>query len=202
MRALSFTMGKFTEHIKDYNPTFNCYASGDNDEKIEFSITVENFINAGAKDKELESLKSNTQSNNPELIQFYNEHDGLKLYCQNNEPRLEFFPINSLSKANEEWKSWFDDLEEDEIYEFQKHGVAFGKVSNSGNYFVIYNGQIFYSDHDEWEEAILGQTLNEFLTKLASDPATMLYELGCYSRYSDGITDKQWIPKSYESNKK
>ncbi len=200
IESVSFIMTKFTEHINNDHPTFKCFAAGNKEENEELLVTVKNIINHGATEKDLELLKSNLQLNNNELIDFYTKHNGLKLYCQKEEASLEFFPIHELETANKEWKSWLEGLEADEMYEFQQNGVAFGQVSGSGNYFIIYNGQIFYSDHDEWEEVNLGITLNSFLDNLATNPAQMLEELGCYSRFSDGKTDKQWIPKSYHQD--
>ena len=45
-------------------------------------------------------------------------------------------------------------------------------------------------------EPIAG-SFEEFLDSIVANPADFLYRRGCYTRYSDGKTDIQWIPKQY-----
>jgi hypothetical protein len=43
----------------------------------------------------------------------------------------------------------------------------------------------------------IAESFEEFLDSILADPADFLNHLGCYTRYSDGKTDIQWIPKEY-----
>ena len=94
---------------------------------------------------------------------------------------------------NAEWREWFDWMEEDEIWEFQKNGVAFGEIVASGNYFVWWNGTVYYSDHDGGDDTPYGRSLSDFLDRIVENPAKFLYDAGCYTRYGD----EQWIPEEY-----
>jgi hypothetical protein len=83
-------------------------------------------------------------------------------------------------------------------------GIAFGEIPNSANYayFVIHPsgqsaGRIFYADHDSFRDAAIAESFEEFLEDILRDPADFLYRHGCYTRYSDGKTAEQWIPKEY-----
>ena len=117
------------------------------------------------------------------------------LYVADATAGVVFYPIEVFEQRNEEWREWFEDLSEEEIWEFQKHGVAFGEISASGNYFVFWNGQVYYSGHDGGNDEPLG-TLPEFLDHIAQNPAQFLYDAGCYTRYGD----EQWIPGKYVPN--
>jgi hypothetical protein len=142
-------------------------------------------------------LKNLLQSKNYEIVEFYKVHNGIKLYCNGETSGLQLYSVDDLKELNEEWKESFSYYEEDELYEFQKNGVAFGDISFSGNYFVFNDGKIFYSDHDGGDDSPVGETFNDFLSKISSDPAQFLYDMGCYTRYTDGETEGQYIPKQF-----
>ena len=82
-------------------------------------------------------------------------------------------------------------------------GIAVATVPASGNYFVmpvegVAAGKIFYADHDGWYESAFADRFQDFLVRVTRDPVKLLAEdVGCYTRYSDGKTDKQWIPEEY-----
>ena len=59
-------------------------------------------------------------------------------------------------------------------------------------------GKIFYADHDGWYESAFANDFQKFLAHVTRKPVNLLNEeLGCYTRYSDGKTDAQWIPEVY-----
>ena len=59
-------------------------------------------------------------------------------------------------------------------------------------------GKIFYADHDGWYESPFAEDFNGFLLHVTQEPARLLAkEVGCFTRYSDGKTDTQWIPEEY-----
>ena len=81
-------------------------------------------------------------------------------------------------------------------------GTAFGVVCHSANYFTFHTagphaGTVFYVDHDDWQDKPIAKTFTDFLALILRDPADFLFNVGCYTRYSDGKTDTQWIPKEY-----
>ena len=82
-------------------------------------------------------------------------------------------------------------------------GIAFATVPQSGNYFVLpiegpSAGKIFYANHDGWYESAFADDFDGFLAHVVQDPVKLLAEeVGCYTRYSDGKTDTQWIPEEY-----
>ena len=90
----------------------------------------------------------------------------------------------------------------DEMPEWIMQGIAVGEIPQSGNYFVIQPngedaGKVFYANHDGFEPESIADSFEEFLGSIINDPANFLYRMGCYTRYSDGKTDIQWIPKEY-----
>jgi hypothetical protein len=81
-----------------------------------------------------------------------------------------------------------------------------GTVPHSGNYFVVpikgpSIGKVFYANHDGWYEKPFAKSFDDFVVRITKNPVKLLNdELGCYTRYSDGKTDLQWIPKKYFSD--
>lgn len=193
-------MNDFFKAIKRSNQKFSCYKSGDKKEKLDLVVEIHHEINEPATENDISFLKKIISDNNDRIVNFYKEANGLKLYCNGDTSGIEIYPIDQLRELNEEWKESFSDFEEDELYDFQKNGVAFGTISQSGNYFVLLDGKVYYSDHDGGDDTILGEDFNEFLDKTVAEPADFLYEMGCYTRYSDGKTAGQWIPKEFSAD--
>lgn len=193
-------MNDFFKAIKRSNQKFSCYKSGDEKEKLDLVVEIHHEINKPASEKDISFLKKLISDNNDQIVNFYKTANGLKLYCNGDTSGVEIYPIDQLSELNEEWKESFSDFEEDELYDFQKNGVAFGAISQSGNYYVLLDGKVYYSDHDGGDDTILGEDFNEFLDKTVTEPADFLYEMGCYTRYSDGKTAGQWIPKEFSAD--
>ena len=93
--------------------------------------------------------------------------------------------------------------EEDRMPTWLREGIAFGEIPHSANFFVVGVGEdagkVYYADHDDFRESPIAENLEELLDRIRSNPANFLYQCGCYTRYSDGKTDRQWIPKEYVS---
>jgi hypothetical protein len=79
---------------------------------------------------------------------------------------------------------------------------VFGAPAFSGNLFFLYDGAVYYSNHDGGDDTPLASSFSGFLDRIVDDPAKCLYDLGCYARYSDERTDTQWIPERYLSRQR
>jgi hypothetical protein len=58
-------------------------------------------------------------------------------------------------------------------------------------------GQVFFCDHDDFKTEPVAASFEDFLEIIVSDPPGFLYQCGCFTRYSDGNSEIQWIPKEY-----
>ena len=93
-------------------------------------------------------------------------------------------------------------FDEQDLPDWYYRGVVFGEIPHSANYFVIQPegdeaGQIYYCDHDDFVTEPIASSFEELLNTIVNDPPAFLFQRGCYTRYSDGKTDIQWIPKDY-----
>ena len=89
-----------------------------------------------------------------------------------------------------------------EMPEWFSSGVVVGQIPHSANYFVIGttgedSGKIFYMDHDDFVEEPIANDAESLIDGFLADTAQFLFDRGCYTRYSDGKTNRQWIPKHY-----
>ena len=106
-----------------------------------------------------------------DLISTYRQCNGLRLCAPDESQGILIYCISDISNGNEHWKAWLEDLADDELWDFQKFGLAFGEIAESGNYLVVYNGRVFYADHegaemdDPWAES-----LEEFFSRIANEP--------------------------------
>lgn len=191
-------MTNFLEHLKEERPRFICYPAGGKDAPDQ-TFEVSHILNEAPTKTALEELKGKLSGDSAQLLSMYAHHNGLELYCENDIPSIEFYKIEDMDDRNEDWKGWFDMFDEDELCEFQKEGYAFGEISSSGNYFVWHQGKVYYSAHDDGDCEPVGESFDEFLEGIMHQPAQFLYDMGCYTRFSDGKTDIQWIPREYVS---
>lgn len=195
-------MRDFLKHLADPSPGFRCSRAGDPTEALLFNVRVRHRLNPAASAEDLCALRRLLGEGCGEVEQLYAVHDGLNLYCQGDSPAIQFYAIRTWGERQGDWKSWYEGMDDGELYDFQRHGVAFGEVSFSGNCFVLYQGKVLYANHDGGDDTPLADTFFGFLSLFCEDPAKFLYRLGCYTRYEDGKTDAQWIPERYIADMK
>ena len=193
-------MQNFLIHLSQKSPFFLCYKSSDKKENLDLKVPVTHSLNSPANEKAIKTLVKFIPNNNDQLLKFYSTLNGAKLYCQNGQPKIELFPIEKWFDENKDWQNQYEDMSSEELYDFQKHGIAIGEISQLGNYFIFYEGKIYYADHDGFDEIILGNSFYEFLENIILDPAKFMHDRGCHSRYEDGKTNSQWIPKKYQAD--
>lgn len=171
--------------------------AGDKSESLDYSVNLSSEIHEGSSEEDIKILQRLIPENGQEIFEFYKSYNGVKLFCNKETVGVEFFKANEFVAENEGWKELCSEIDENELCNFEKYGVAFGTIPNSGNYFILYEGKVYYSNHDDMNDSPVTESFNEFLLQIATDPADFLYKMGCYTRYSDGKTDSQWIPKEF-----
>lgn len=110
-----------------------------------------------------------------DLIFLYEKCNGFRLCVPDESQGILIYSIAEIPNGNAEWKAWFKDDEEGELWDFQKSGLAFGEIAESGNYLVVHEGRVFYADHegaeldDPWADSV-----SEFLLRIAEEPEVFL----------------------------
>ena len=193
-------MKDFLKHIADESPGFRCYDSNDSQQSLTLDVKVRHILEAPAGSKELNKISKTIGDGAKQIVEFYEKHNGVQLYCQGDAPALEFFPVGQWRVKQQEMEDGL--FEPDLAFEFQKKGTVFGEVSGSGNYLVIYQGDVYYSNLDGGDDTPVADSFFAFLTRICSNPAQLLHDLGSYTRYQDGKTKTQWIPKEYVAEMK
>lgn len=194
---------RFLAHLHEQESRFVCYpADPDSPERIE--VPIRHAVGSPAESSHLAKLRGLLGEHSVEVEELYANHDGFELYVQSPDHiGLILLPIGEWEPATrrfqEELEEWGRSL--DDAFDFEREGILFGEPAFSGNHFFLYNGAVFYSDHDGGDDP-LAPSFNGFLNRLIDDPAKFLYDLGCYARYSDGRTDTQWIPERYVSRER
>ena len=200
------SLPQFEAHIHSVKPQFRCYKSGDKSKALTFSARVTNRIGKLAESKALSKLDQLVKTKGTEIRKFYELHDGAVLYQDplSDAAGIEFFVIRSWAKQTREVRKSLDAMgfPLEEMPEWFSSGIVFGEIPNSANGFLLATnqtdeGKIFYIDHDDFRDQPLANTFNEFLGLVVSDPAELLLRVGCYTRYSDGKTNAQWIPAEF-----
>ena len=199
---------EFKEHIKDTSPAFRCYACGDRKENLNLTAKISNKLNPPASAEALAEIESLLGGAGEPFQQLYGDHNGMVLYCdsRSRDAGVRFFPVEEWPARSEEMLGQLVAMgwKKREMPAWLKKGIAFGEIPQSANYFVVAvgkdAGKIYYADHDDFRESPIAENLGELLDMIRTDPAAFLYERGCYTRYSDGKTGTQWIPKEYVSD--
>lgn len=196
-------VSEFFGHIRDPAPGFRCFDCRDRSESLKLLAHVSNILSGPATSAALTQIDTLLGPAGAAFKALYSHHDGLTLYLDSRSDAagVEFYPIRRWACRSKEICEEFAWLE-DHMPEWFRKGVAFGEIPHSGNYFLVATlgpdqGKIYYADHDAWEDAPLAQNLGDFLDLIRTDPAGFLYVRGCFTRYFDGETSIQWIPKEY-----
>ena len=187
-------------------PGFRCYAAGD---KLgaTFLAKVRHILNRPASAKAIAQIHRILGRYADQVATFYERHNGFVLYRDmlSEAAGIELLPVAKWKRATGDMLSTFDYLADDPAND-PDHiltGIAIAESPHSGNYFVMpvegpAAGKIFYADHDGWYESAFASDFHKFLVHVTRQPVNLLNEeLGCYTRYSDCKTDKQWIPEEY-----
>jgi hypothetical protein len=184
-------MEALRRHLALENPRFVC-----RDVRRERELIVRVTSSAGppATDSELEELRRIVGPEYAFLEPLYRHFNGVSLHGHGETFGLVAFPIEELSSFAQECRASFWD-EESELFPFQRDGVPFATIFASGNYFACHQGKVYYSDHDGGDDALWGASLEAFFERALVDPAKFPYDAGCYTRYFDGESDRQFIPE-------
>ncbi len=207
------SLADFEAHLKHLAPRFRCYRSGDAPENLTFLARVRHIINPPADKAAVSTIDELLGATGAPLKLFYSLHDGVLMYVDSTKQRtsygdfeaagVAFFPVQEWQVQTAEMRDFLLTTDSSEgVPDWLRQGVAFGEIPHSANYFVIQPGgedagRIFYADHDDFTAEPIAESFEEFLDSILADPAEFLYRFGCYTRYSDGKTDTQWIPKEY-----
>ena len=193
----------FEAHLNHPAPAFRCFAAGKS-KKAQWIARVTHKIERPASKKSLAKLDQYLGEHGSQIRRFYALHNGLTLYCDtlSDTAGVAFFKIDEWKKQSKAMREFMLAEQEDADWpDWFLQGYAFAEIPHSANYFVIDKaGQVFYMDHDAWEDAPIAKTFSEFLDLIVKNPARFLRKRGCYTHYSDGKTKKRWIPKEYLSD--
>jgi hypothetical protein len=199
----------FDAHLRDPAPGFRCYACGDRSEKPSLLARVKNLVGKPGSAKAIAAVINSCGAASPVLKRFVELHDGVLLYRdeKSDAAGIEFFKATEWPSRTTEMRESMAAMgfEEGDMPDWFRSGVVFGEIPHSANYLVIQAsgdaaGQIFYCDHDDFKTEPMAESFDDFLSMIIKDPPGFLYECGCFTRYSDGKTDIQWIPKEYVSD--
>ncbi|SMC19283.1 hypothetical protein SAMN02745857_00685 [Andreprevotia lacus DSM 23236] len=153
----------------------------------------------------------------PALHDFYAEFGSLELYvaetlCVSSDE----YPTAFLLAAPEEWddlkdsvQDWLEWLEGDELDEVMPFAlddsIVFGRVPRAATYFMLvvrgeHAGKVYEFDHDGYEVDCVGASLPAFIAWLAIPDEALCRYIRAHTRYSDGVTEKEWLAERYESD--
>jgi hypothetical protein len=178
-------------HLALKNPRFRCRA-----DEHELVVKLRSHAGAPATARQLSSLEALAGNELRHLKPLYELANGLVFHRHRKTAGLIVARVNQLRAFAADWKESFF-VGEHELHPFQRKGVAFATIAESGNYFVIYGGKVYYSDHDGGDDQVWGKSLSAFFERALGNPARFLYDAGCFTRYSDGKTKRQFIPEEF-----
>jgi hypothetical protein len=208
---LGFTVVTALQQLADFVRTpcaFRCIGAGqfpDTPPAERFLAHVLHRLNPPATALQLWELRSSLGPHAAEAEAVYARHNGFVLYQDpmSNAAGIEALSIRRWSEAATEVRGRLSDYFRHQDPDRILGGVAFAHVPQSGNFFVIpvdgpNAGKVFYTNHEGGYELFAGG-FDGFVQRVTTEPAALMFELGSHTRYSDGKTDVQWIPKELVS---
>jgi hypothetical protein len=199
------SLDKFEAHLRDPAPGFRCYAAGNKSKDTTLLARVGHQIGPPAASAAGDTVKTISIPAKSSLIRFVELHDGLLLYRdkKSDAAGIRFFPAAEWESRTAEMRESMEamGIDTSDMPDWFHCGTVFAEIPESANYFVIDNGgKVFYADHDDFGDEFIASSFDQFLDMIVDDPPGFLYRRGCYTRYSDGSTATQWVPKEYVAN--
>ncbi len=144
----------------------------------------------------------------PQLVELYETYGSVRLYCDTIGDDSAFYlaPIEQWPYLKEGFSLWLEGLTDSEkeelLPEWITSYVVFGEIPQSGNYFLMPMagekiGQVFEFGHDGFEFIKRGRDVDEFLGYISTVNDALIEDILTYTRYSDGISDIQWLASKY-----
>jgi len=143
-----------------------------------------------------------------QLFEMLSIYGSIRLYCDALSESSAYYLAHPTEweRLGKEFNIWVNDLTECErdslLPSWLDDAVVIGEVPASGNFFFYLlggesQGQVFGFDHDGFEFVLEGVDLFGFLTKISTVTEALLADIQSHTRYSDGVTDIQWLPIDY-----
>lgn len=199
------------EILRHRNPRFVCEAAGNKPEAGEHIAHIDHEVTPGLDANALAELRKQV-GDLSHLLAFYERYGSVRLFRDSIEQKWTgresayyLAPPDEWVELRDQAESWFDDLDEDDqetLPDWITEYVVVGEIPESGNYFLVPlvgedRGKVYMFDHDGYLFSECGSNFEEFVNALASVDAEHLDRMGEHTRYSDGVTSYQWMPKTY-----
>ena len=198
----------FLSHVHAASPTFHCYRCGDRTETASLVAPLSHTLGPPADVTAIQLLQEYLGPKANPFIELYDQHDGMVLYQdqRGDAQGLRLYPAQQWERQTGQMREGFTAMgyEPEEWPAGAIDTMAFAEIPHSGNYFTVKisgknRGQIYYTDHDDFTDSPFAESFETLLSRITKDPAQFLMGVGCYTRYADGETSEQWIPKRFES---
>lgn len=186
-------MKALQDHLALDNPRFHCR---DTSGEHSLVVSLTSAVGAPASAQQLGALRRLAGSEYGFLEPLYRRFNGVWLHGHGDTWGLVVAPIAELRKLAAACREAFY-VGDADLYPFQREGVPFATIFESGNYFICHHGKVYYSDHDGGDDSVWGASLEAFFARALADPPKFLLDVGCYTRYSDGKSERQFIPERF-----
>lgn len=196
---------KLTSLLDTNNQKFLC--SSTSNESQEFTAHIFHEVTPPLNTPQIEELK-NAVGDIGQLFELFGSYSSVRLYCDSMSDTSAYYIAhpNDWSELASEMNEWLSDLTEEEeseiLEDWTENALVIGEIPSSGNYFLLatdgeQKGKIYSFEHDGFEFIEIAKDVEQFINQLCTINDELLDDIMCYSRYSDGETDTQWIPKKY-----
>jgi hypothetical protein len=173
-----------------------------------FTAHIEHIVDPPISDAESIELIQQIQSV-PQLGALYEKYGSIRLYCDTIGDDSAFYIAAPEEWAGLRWlfSNWLNLLGEEEaeqlLPEWIKDYLVIGEIPQSDNYFLVpmfgdAAGSVFEFEHDGFEFIERGQDIDAFLSYLTTINASLIQSILGHTRYSDGVTDTQWLANEYQ----
>ena len=145
----------------------------------------------------------------PQLAAFYERYGSVRLYCDTVGSDSAFYIADPDDWASLKigFRTWLEllspDEEEELLPDWVDNYIVIGEVPYSGNYFLVplsgeVTGHVFEFEHDGFEFIDRGKNFDAFLDYVSTVNASLIEDILCHTRYSDGETETQWLAQEYQ----
>ena len=126
------------EHLTLKKPRFICR---DTSQRYELIMPLSHAVGSPARATDLDKLNRIAGSEAEWLLPLYSEFNGIIFHQHGDTAGLIVASVEQLEDLNNEWREWFQDMEPEELYDFQREGFAFASIAASANFLWFTRGE-------------------------------------------------------------
>ena len=200
------SIGDLQKFLSSKSHKFRC-KSPDDEVQADFSCSVFHRVTPRLSESDIDVVKG-VVNLSAEHIEWLRQYGSLELFCDTKSDASAYYIAHPSQwpELQVELFSWFESLTDSDAEEFIPdwvgEAIVVGEKTTSGNYYLLRTDEkdqskVYEFERDGFEFIEVADSFTALIQKLITVNDELLTDIGSHTRFSDGLTDTQWIPVEF-----